>query len=110
MANGTLVEVVDGNFQREVLEAELPVLVDFWATWCGPCKALTPVMEELAKIYAGRLKIVKCNVESCGEVPQNYLVSMLPTLLFFKQGQVAETVVGAPTKAKLEATIQKVLG
>jgi len=104
-----LTDVVDTSFQQEVLQASQPVLVDFWATWCGPCKALTPVLEDLAKTYEGKLKIVKFNVEGNIEAPQRYGVTSLPRLLFFKGGTVVHTVAGAPSKAKLDEAIQKVL-
>lgn len=105
-----LTEVVDASFEGEVLKASGPVLVDFWATWCGPCKALSPVLEELAKAYQGKLKVVKFNVEGNIETPQRYGVTSLPRLLFFNGGQIVHTVAGAPSKAKLEEAIQKVLG
>ncbi len=102
-------EVVDTSFQQEVLQAAQPVLVDFWATWCGPCKALAPVLEDLAKSYQGKLKIVKFNVEGNIETPQRYGVTSLPRLLFFKGGAVVQAIAGAPPKAKLEETIKQVL-
>lgn len=105
-----LTEVVDATFDTEVLKASGPILVDFWATWCGPCKALSPVLEELAKAYQGKLKVVKFNVEGNIETPQRYGVTSLPRLLFFKGGQIVHTVAGAPSKAKLEEAIQKVVG
>jgi len=105
-----LTEVGDSSFQDEVLKAAQPVLVDFWATWCGPCKALAPVLEDLAKTYEGKLKIVKFNVEGNIETPQRYGATSLPRLLFFKAGNVVHTIAGAPSKAKLNEAIEKVLG
>lgn len=104
-----LTEVVDTSFQQEVLQASQPVLVDFWATWCGPCKALAPVLEDLAKSYQGKLKIVKFNVEGNIETPQRYGVTGLPRLLFFKGGTVVHTLAGAPKKTEIDQAIQKVL-
>lgn len=105
-----LTEVLDENFQHEVLSAPGPVLVDFWATWCGPCKALNPVLEEVAKSYAGKLKVVKFNIENGTDTPQRYGITSIPRLLFFQAGNVVHTVAGAPSKAKLEEAIQRVLG
>ena len=109
MASELITEIQDATFQREVLEHDKPVLVDFWATWCGPCKALSPVLEEMAKGYQGRLKVAKFNVEEQIDTPQKYGVTALPTLLFFHKGAVVQTVVGAPNRAKLTETIQRVL-
>ncbi|MBI5548603.1 MAG: thioredoxin [Deltaproteobacteria bacterium] len=110
MASPLLNDVVDGSFQKDVLQSAQPVLVDFWATYCGPCKALTPVLEDLAKTYQGKLKIVKFNVEGNIETPQRFGVTSLPRLIFFKGGAVVHTLAGVPSKAKIDEAIQKVLG
>ena len=109
MASALLTDVGDTTFQQEVLQAAQPVLVDFWGEHCGPCKALVPVLEEMAKAYQGRLKVVKFNIQDNIETPQRYGVTGLPRLLFFKGGSVVHTVAGAPKKAELKAAIDKVL-
>lgn len=92
----------DGNFQTEVLDAELPVLVDFWAPWCGPCQMVGPIVQELAAQYAGKLKVGKLNVDENQKVAMDYKVRGIPTLILFKGGKVAEQMVGAAPKARLE--------
>jgi thioredoxin 1 len=109
MASEFVTEIGDASFQKEVLEADKPVLVDFWASWCGPCKAMAPALDEVAKTYQGKLKVVKVNVENEQASAQQYGVTALPTLLFFKNGNVAHIVVGAPAKAKLIEAIEKVV-
>lgn len=95
-------EITDQSFENEVLEANVPVLVDFWAEWCPPCRLLEPIVEELAQSYQGRLKVVKINTDDHQLVASNYYVSGMPTLLLFKDGQVAEQLAGAVPKRKLE--------
>lgn len=102
-------EISDGNFQAEVLENSLPTLVDFWAPWCGPCKSIAPVLEELASEYAGKLKIVKMNVDENPNTPSQYSVRGIPNLVFFKGGKVVEQVVGFVPKEQLVNAINKVL-
>ena len=97
----------DANFDAEVLKSDLPVLVDFWASWCGPCLMIAPVVEELAGTYKGRLKVVKMNVDENGQTPQTYGVMAIPTLILYKGGQVMEKVVGFMPKAKLVELIAK---
>ncbi len=109
MASQFVTEVGDASFQKDVLEASTPVLVDFWATWCAPCVALAPVVEEFAKSYQGKLKVVKFNVENDTATPQRYGITSIPTLLFFKGGKVVQSFVGNQGKAKLEQAIQKVV-
>jgi len=104
-----LTEVLEGTFQKEVLQATGPVLVDFWATWCAPCKALGPVLEEVAQSYQGKLKIVKFNVEDGIQTSQRYGITSVPRLLFFKGGNVVHAIAGVPSRAKLEEAIQKVI-
>ncbi len=98
-------EISDDTFDQEVLKADQPVLVDFWAPWCGPCKAITPVLEELSKNYEGKLKIVKCNVDDNPATPSNYGIRAIPTLILFKEGEKKEQIVGMVQKAKLEEAI-----
>jgi len=106
-----LVNEVNGAvFREQVLEADRPVVVDFWATWCGPCKAIAPVLEDLAKVHEGKVKIVKVNVENDPDLATEYGVTMLPSLLFFKGGKVEQALAGAVARSKIEQTLQKVLG
>ena len=102
-------EVNDKNFTIEVLQSDLPVLVDFWATWCGPCKSIGPVIEELSKEYAGRVKVAKLNVDENPATPSQYGVRGIPTLILFKEGKVLEQIVGAVPKTRLTAMIEKAL-
>ena len=102
-------EVTDNNFQAEVLESETPVLVDFWAPWCGPCRLVTPVLEQIADERGDELKIVKLNVDENQQVAGSFQVMQIPTLILFKGGEVAKKVIGAQPKRKLEAEIEPVL-
>lgn len=102
-------QVTDESFEREVLQAELPVLIDFWAPWCGPCKAIGPVVEDLAKEYGGRLKVVKMNVDDNPQTPSRYGVRGIPNLILFKGGQVRDQIVGAVPKAQLVKAIGQVV-
>jgi thioredoxin 1 len=105
---GTLNDVTDSNFQAEVIEADQPVLVDFWAPWCGPCRVVAPVLEEIAAERPD-LKIVKLNVDENQQTAANFQVLSIPTLILFKHGQVAKKVVGAYPKRKLEAELEPAL-
>lgn len=109
MASQFVSESGDASFQKDVLESGTPVLVDFWATWCAPCLALAPVVEDLAKTYQGKLKVVKFNIENDTATPQRYGITSIPTLLFFKGGKVVQSVIGNQSKAKLDQIVQKVL-
>lgn len=104
---GSVLTVTDAQFKAEVLDSPLPVLVDFWATWCAPCKAIAPTVEELAGKYAGKMKVAKLDVDSNQETAQKYNIRSIPTLLVFKGGQVVEQIVGAVAKAKLDDTMKK---
>jgi thioredoxin 1 len=106
---GKVSEVSDASFAQEVLQSKIPVLIDFWAPWCGPCKAIAPVVEELAGEYEGRLKVVKMNVDDNPQTPSQYGVRGIPNLIVFKGGQVAEQIVGAVPKAQLVKAIDRVV-
>ncbi len=93
--------VTDSSFKEEVLDSDMPVLVDFWAAWCGPCRMIAPVVEELAGEFAGRAKVVKMDVDHNTETPMQYGIRSIPTLLFFKDGQVADQLVGVSPKKDL---------
>jgi len=102
-------EIGDGSFEQEVLRSDIPVLIDFWAPWCGPCKAIAPVVEELAGEYQGRLKVVKLNVDDNPQTPSRFGVRGIPNLILFKGGEVADQIVGAVPKAHLIRAIDRVL-
>jgi thioredoxin 1 len=103
------VAVQDASFKAEVLDSSVPVLVDFWATWCAPCRAIAPALEELATQYKGKIKIAKVDVDESQQVAQQFGIRSIPTLLLFKGGKVVEQLVGAMPKAKLEDAIKKQL-
>ncbi len=99
----------DNNFEAEVLNSDLPVLVDFYADWCGPCKMMSPIVHQLAEAYTGKVKIGKLNVDESLNTAQKYRVMSIPTFLFFKDGQVVNTVVGGMSKSDLETRVQELL-
>jgi thioredoxin 1 len=107
MASENMLELTDENFDKEVLKAETPTLVDFWAVWCGPCRQIAPMVEALAEQYKGKLKVGKMDVDHHQIVPQQYGIRSIPTLLIFKGGKVVGQVVGAVPRSKLEAEVQK---
>jgi thioredoxin 1 len=102
-------EITDSNFEQLVLKSDKPVLIDFWAEWCGPCRMIAPALEEAAKTYADKLKIVKMNVDENPETPAKFAVRGIPTLMLFKAGNVEATKVGALSKSQLFAFIDSVL-
>ncbi len=104
MADGIL-DIEDGNFEEEVIQSELPVLVDFWAPWCGPCRAIGPMIEEMSQTFAGKVKFTKCNVDDNPITPSKYEVRAIPTLLLVKNGEVVETITGMTARGKLEEAI-----
>jgi thioredoxin 1 len=110
MASNDVVTLEDGTFDAEVLKSDVPVLVDFWAVWCGPCKAIAPAVDELAKEYKGKLKVAKLDIDSHQAVPQRFGIRSIPTLLLFKGGRVVDTIVGAVPKSKLVDSVKKALG
>ena len=109
MASPNLLEVTDANFKAEILESKVPVLVDFWAAWCAPCRAIAPHVEALAKEYDGKVRVGKCDIDSNSEVATQYDIRSIPTLLVFKEGKVVGQVVGAVPRAKIEDLIKKAL-
>jgi len=108
MTEGIL-EVEDSSFDTDVLAADKPVLVDFWAPWCGPCKAIGPIVEELAKTFGDQVIFAKCNVDNNPVTPSKYGIKAIPTLIFFKEGSVVDQITGMVAKSKLEEAINKVL-
>ncbi len=105
MSSDLIHHTSDQSFDSDVLKAEQPVLVDYWAEWCGPCKSIAPILDEVSKDYDGRLKIAKMNVDENREVPAQYGIRGIPTLMIFKGGELAATKVGALSKAQLTAFI-----
>ena len=108
MAEGIL-EVEDSSFDSEVLQSDKPVLVDFWAPWCGPCKAIGPVVEELANDFGDKIKFAKCNVDDNPVTPGKYGIKAIPTLIFFKEGSVVDQITGMVAKSRLESSINNLL-
>jgi len=104
-----VMQITDDNFEGEVLKSETPALVDFWAAWCGPCRAIGPVVEELAGEYAGKVKVGKLNVDENPKTPGQYGIRAIPTLIVFKAGEVAEQITGAVSKDHLKAALDKAL-
>ncbi len=109
MASNDIVTLKDATFDQEVLKSETPVLVDFWAVWCGPCKAIAPVVDDLATRYKGKLKVGKMDVDDQQAIAQQYGIRSIPTLLVFKGGRVVDTIVGAD-RTRLEESIKKAVG
>lgn len=104
-----IVEVSDATFEEDILKSDVPALIDFWATWCAPCKAIAPIVEEMAAKYEGRLKVAKMNVDDNQSTPGKYGVRSIPTLILFKNGEVADQVIGAVSKSHIEDFIERAL-
>jgi thioredoxin 1 len=104
-----ITHVNDDAFQQQVLESDVPVLLDFWAEWCGPCKAIAPMLEDLAKDYEGKLRVVKVNIDHNQQTPRTYGVRGIPTLMVFKNGKVEATQIGAVSKGQLTQMIDKAI-
>jgi thioredoxin len=109
MASDKITNVTDASFETDVLKSSQPVLIDFWATWCGPCRAIAPVVEQLAGEYEGKVKVVKVNIDENPKTPTQYDVRSIPTLLMFKDGKVVGQIVGAVPKPKIEELVKKAL-
>jgi thioredoxin 1 len=107
MASQNIVTLTDGNWDQEVLKSPVPVLVDFWAEWCGPCKMLAPVLDELATEYAGKAKVAKLNIEESQGLANQFRISSIPTVLLFKNGQPTEQIVGLRSKSQYKAALDK---
>ena len=108
MASPNIIHLTESNFNQEVIQASTPVLVDFWAEWCGPCKMISPILDELAEEYSGRVRVGKVNIDDQQGLAAQYGVNAIPTLLLFKQGQVTEQLVGARSKRELKASFDRV--
>ena len=108
MAEG-IFEVDDSSFETEVLQSDKPVLVDFWAPWCGPCRAIAPIIDELAGEYADKIKIAKCNIDDNPGIPANYGIKAIPTLILFNKGNAVEQITGMVAKGKIEEALKKIL-
>ena len=104
-----LLQVTDKTFDEEIFNSDVPVIVDFWATWCGPCKMVAPVVEELAKEYEGKIKVAKMDVDNNRETPARFGIRNIPTIIFFKGGEVTNTIIGAQPKSAIEAELKKLL-
>jgi len=106
---GNILEVTDETFDSEIVNSTMPAMVDFWATWCGPCKMIGPVVEELAGAYKGKIKIAKMDVDNNRKTPARFGIRNIPTLIFFKGGEVVATIVGSQSKTSLEEQLKKLL-
>lgn len=105
MSQGIL-DIEDSSFEAEIVKSDKPAVVDFWAPWCGPCRAITPLLENLADTYGEKIKFTKCNVDDNPVTPGKFGIKAIPTLIFFKEGEVVEQITGMVAKSKLEATIK----
>lgn len=109
MAEDNVLQVSDNTFEADVLKSDKPILVDFWAGWCGPCRAIAPVIKELADEYQGRMKVAKLNVDENPVTPSKYGIRAIPTLLIFKEGKLSEQITGAVSKTVIDNALKKVL-
>ena len=109
MASVSIVELSDSSFESEVINSEKPVLVDFWAPWCGPCRALAPVIEEISTDFVDKLKVGKVNVDDNPEISMKFGIRSIPTLMVFKDGEVLEQIIGAVPKSEIERALEKVI-
>ena len=102
-------QVSDADFEQEILKSDIPAMVDFWAAWCGPCRAIAPVVEEIARDYQGKVKVAKMNVDENAKTPSKYGIRAIPTLIIFKGGQVVEQITGAVSRSIIENALKKAL-
>lgn len=109
MASADVVTLKDASFETDVIKSDVPVLVDFWATWCGPCKAIAPLVDEVAREYKGKLKVGKVDVDENQEIAQKYGIRSIPTILLFKGGKVVDMLIGAVPKQKLVDSVKKAI-
>ena len=107
MANPNVTQVSDANFDGDILKSSVPVLVDFWAPWCGPCRSVAPIVDDLANQYAGKLKVAKVNVDESTEVAMRYQITSIPTFIVFKNGQVADRALGALPRSEFVKLIDR---
>lgn len=105
----SIMEISDSSFDAEVLQSDKPAMVDFWAPWCGPCKAIAPIVDDLSQTYGDNIKFTKCNVDDNPVTPGKYGIKAIPTLIFFKDGKVVEQITGMVAKSKLEEAIKNIL-
>jgi thioredoxin 1 len=106
---GNAIELTDANFDEEVISSDIPVIVDFWAVWCGPCKMIAPVVDEIAEEYRGKIKVGKLDVDNNRQIATNFMIRSIPTLLIFKNGRVVEQIIGVVAKSNLVEKIEKYL-
>ncbi len=106
---GDILEISDDSFESEIMNSDIPAMVDFWAEWCGPCKKVGPVVEELSKEYKGKIKIAKMDVDNNRQTPAKFGIRNIPTLILFKGGEVVNTIVGAQSKSSIEDELKKLL-
>ncbi len=109
MASDAIIEISDSNFESEVVNSDLPVLIDFWAPWCGPCRAIAPLVEEISSSYAGKIKVGKMNVDENQSTTMKFGIRSIPTLIMFKGGEAVDQIIGAVPKGEIERVVEKSL-
>jgi len=109
MASEAIIEVSDSNFESEVVKSDVPVLVDFWAPWCGPCKAIAPIVEEISSSYEGKIKVGKMNVDENQATTMKFGIRSIPTIIMFKDGEAVDQIIGAVPKGEIERVVEKSL-
>jgi thioredoxin 1 len=109
MASGAIIEISDSNFESEVVNSDVPVLVDFWAPWCGPCRAIAPIVEEISSSYEGKIKVGKMNVDENQSTTMKFGIRSIPTIIMFKGGEAVDQIIGAVPKGEIERVVEKSL-